>query len=161
MAKKLLMAEPDKCTGCKACQIVCSIKHSGVSSPRKSRIRIIPLGSDIFLPVGCQHCEEAPCMNVCPKDAIYLDQKLERVMVDYDRCVSCRTCAAACPYGAILFEYEHGKIYKCDLCDGAPECVRFCEPRCLKFVDRSMLPYSKMRGAALRMTVGTRKTMPE
>lgn len=152
MAPKILVADPAKCTGCRLCQIACSLKQAGVSSPIKSRIKIYSADTGLFLPVSCQHCEDAPCMKVCPKEAIFHDEGLERVMVDYHRCVSCQACSAACPYGAILFDTAHRKVYKCDLCGGSPECIHFCEPGALRFTDRNMIQYSQLRRAALKLT---------
>ena len=153
MSSKLLIADPKKCVGCKLCQIACSLKKNGVSNPGKSRIRIINHNyQNIYVPVSCRHCEDAPCMAVCPKEAIYRDEKLERVMIDYDKCISCRTCVAACPYGAVVFDAEKKRVAKCDLCDGEPECIHFCEANALDFVDQTLLQYPRIRETALKFT---------
>ena len=117
----------DKCCGCKLCELSCSMLRSGkgISSPALSRIRVLrrePQGLDI--PMVCLHCEDPPCM-VCPADAMSQDQR-GVVMIHDDKCIGCKQCLVACPFGAISFNPEKGKVFKCDLCNGNPLCVRIC-----------------------------------
>ncbi|MEW5910891.1 MAG: 4Fe-4S dicluster domain-containing protein, partial [Thermodesulfobacteriota bacterium] len=94
-----LTADPKKCTGCMMCETVCSMVQSGVSNPSKSRIRIIPRHlHGIYIPINCRQCEDAPCMTVCPREAISRDLNLGRIIIDYHRCISCRMCVSACPF---------------------------------------------------------------
>jgi Fe-S-cluster-containing hydrogenase component 2 len=79
----------------------------------------------------CMQCEDAPCIPVCPSGALVRATDTNAVVVVKDRCVGCRMCALACPFGAI--NYWDGKAQKCDLCGGDPECVRFCAPGALRF----------------------------
>lgn len=149
MNNKVLAVDPKKCIGCGLCQIACSINRCGVSNPTLSCIRVVNwMMKAAFLPVSCQQCEDAPCMAVCPKDAIYRDSDMDRVMVDYHRCVSCKMCVAACPFGAMGFDDNLRKVFKCDLCGGQPQCVEFCTPNSLSFVDSKMVPYSTSRDSA-------------
>jgi Fe-S-cluster-containing dehydrogenase component len=146
---KVLVVDPLKCNGCGLCEIACVLSRTGDVDVSRSRIHVIPWNSEtIFLPVCCQHCAEAPCRTVCPKEAIYWDEGWGRVMIDYDRCVSCRQCAAACPYGAIGFDEAWKTVFKCDLCNGNPQCVSFCEPRALTFIDAYRLPVQRLRQSA-------------
>ncbi len=157
MSTRVLVADPKKCTGCKLCQIACSIKQCGVSNPARSRIRIIDWNNEgIFLPVSCQQCEDAPCMAVCPREAIYRDNNLARIAIDFDRCISCKLCVSACPFGAMGFDPERQKIFKCNLCDGDPQCVRFCYPKSLDFVDDCTIQYARARRSALKSTITRR-----
>ena len=73
-------------------------------------------------------------MNVCPVKAIYRDEDLNRVMVDYDKCIGCRSCVTVCPFGAMSFNAIDGRVFKCDVCDGDPQCVRFCEEKAVDYV---------------------------
>ena len=64
-----------------------------------------------------------------------VDEELGRVVIDYDLCVSCQMCMAACPYGATMFDVNREIVFKCNLCDGNPQCVHFCEPKALVYKD--------------------------
>ena len=157
MSTKVLVSDPKKCTGCKLCELACSVRQEGECNPTQSRIHIIDWNNQgIFLPVFCQQCEDGPCMAACPNNAIYRDYEMDRVMVDYDRCISCKMCISACPFGAIGFDEVRGKIIRCDLCDGDPQCVRFCDSKALSFVDTSMLCYPNIRESA-RKSAGVKK----
>jgi Fe-S-cluster-containing dehydrogenase component len=74
------------------------------------------------------------------------------VKIDYDKCIGCRMCVAACPFGAMNFDSVAKKVAKCDLCDGDPECVKFCFYKTLTFVDESELATDKRRGAAKKLS---------
>lgn len=152
MTSRVLVADVKKCTGCKQCELACSIKQTGVINPAKSCIQIIDWNRrGIFLPVFCQQCEDAPCMTACPKDAIYRDTKLERMAIDYDLCVACRMCVFACPFGALGFDQERTKILKCDLCGGEPLCVNFCDYGALSYLDSSVFQYQRSSETALML----------
>ena len=76
MSKKMLVMDPEKCTGCRLCEIVCSVKHTGVSNPARARIHVIKWDNEgFYMPMRCQQCKDAPCKAACPKDAIYLDRR--------------------------------------------------------------------------------------
>ena len=132
------------------------MRKDGVSNPHRSRIRVVPGEGNIFLPVVCQQCEEAPCAEVCPREAVWRDKELGRTVIDYDRCVSCRMCEAVCPFGAIGFDRDRGRIFKCDLCNGDPQCVRFCYPEALGTAEAHMIQYPRAREVALK-TRGIRR----
>ena len=74
-------------------------------------------------------------MAICPVVAIYQDESLDRVMIDYDKCIGCRMCVAVCPFGCMSFNVAEKKVFKCDLCDGDPICVKFCQHDALKYVE--------------------------
>ena len=102
---KVLMINYEKCTGCRLCELVCSVVHEGVSNPFRSRIKVMKWEHEgLYVPMSCQQCEDAPCMNVCPVKAISRDERLNRVMVDYNVCIGCRMCVTACPFGAMSFD---------------------------------------------------------
>ena len=135
---KVLVIDYEKCTGCRLCEQVCSVKHEGVSNPARSRIKIVKWEQEgRYVPMGCQQCESAPCQAVCPVKAISRDEPLNRVMVDYDVCIGCRMCVAVCPFGAMAFDTLAKRVIKCDLCDGDPLCVKFCYVAAVQYVDAS------------------------
>jgi carbon-monoxide dehydrogenase iron sulfur subunit len=92
-------------------------------------------------------------MNVCPVKAISRDEELGRVFVDYDICIGCRSCVTVCPFGAMNFNIKDKQIFKCDLCDGDPQCVRFCEVKAIEYLEVDDVSIYKKRDAATRITV--------
>ena len=92
-------------------------------------------------------------MNVCPVKAISHEEDMERVMVDYDVCIGCRSCVAVCPFGAMSFNSTDKQVFKCDLCDGDPQCVRFCDVDAVEFIDADDVATEKKRGAAERFSI--------
>jgi carbon-monoxide dehydrogenase iron sulfur subunit len=150
---KILVVDHVKCTGCRLCEMACSVKHTGVNNPTRSRIHIIKWPMEGFeLPMLCQQCEDAPCIAVCPKEALYQDPLLGRVALDYELCIGCRMCVIACPFGGMGIDMTTRQVIKCDLCDGDPTCVRFCDSGALQFVPASSVNQMKKREAGLRFS---------
>ena len=88
--QKILMTDYQKCTGCRLCELVCSVMHEGVSNPARSRIKVMKWESEgLYVPMSCQQCEDAPCMNVCPVKAISHDEDFGFLKVDYERLCHC------------------------------------------------------------------------
>jgi Fe-S-cluster-containing hydrogenase component 2 len=106
----------------------------------------------LYIPMVCQQCEDAPCMNVCPVKAISRDEDYGFVAVDYDVCIGCRTCVGVCPFGAMNYINIDKKVFKCDLCGGDPQCVRFCEVKAVDYVSTDKLTTSKKKEAAQRLS---------
>jgi len=132
--EKMILVEPDKCTGCRICEMICSFKSSNWNNfnPCQSSVRIIKveeLGVD--LPVLCLHCEDPLCVDVCPMGAIKKTTD-GIVRLDRDLCRGCKACLMVCPYGAIsLF---HGEMVKCELCDGDPMCAKWCPTDAIRVI---------------------------
>ena len=151
---KVLVIQYEKCTGCRLCELVCSVINEGVSNPSRSRIKVMKWESEgLYIPMTCQQCIDAPCMNVCPVKAISRDEALGRVIVDYDVCIGCRTCVSVCPFGAMNFDVTGRKVFKCDVCGGDPQCVRFCEEKAVDYVEADEVAVIKKRDAAHRLSV--------
>ncbi len=150
---KVLMVDFEKCTGCRLCELVCSVKHEGVSNPSRSRVKIEKWEWEgLYIPMLCQQCEDAPSKAGCPVKAISRDEDLGRLIVDYELCIGCRSCVAVCPFGAMRFDAIAKRVIKCDLCDGEPTCVSFCDVKALDYVDGRKLNIPKSRGAAKRLS---------
>ena len=127
------------CTGCKTCEVVCSLYHFGECNPRRSAICIIRKERDglVFcLPLVCQQCEQAPCIEACSTEALFRDGGLGIPAIDKARCSACGDCAEACPAGCIFMDSERMVAICCDLCGGQPQCVLSCHAHCLTEVDR-------------------------
>jgi Fe-S-cluster-containing hydrogenase component 2 len=149
----ILVVDHEKCTGCRLCEMVCSVEHTGVSNPARSRIHVIKWPWEGFeLPMLCQQCEEAPCIAVCPKNALSRDASLDQVTLDYDLCIGCKMCVTACPFGGMGIDVVARQVIKCDLCDGDPACVRFCDPEALRFVPASLVNLLKKRDAGQKLS---------
>jgi carbon-monoxide dehydrogenase iron sulfur subunit len=150
---KALYIDYQKCTGCRLCELVCAVMHDGISNPARSRIKVMKWEAEgLYIPMSCQQCEDAPCINVCPVKAISRDEELGRVVVDYDTCIGCRACVVVCPFGAMNYNSIDKTVFKCDLCDGDPQCVRFCEEKAVDFVELEDISIIKKREAAERLS---------
>lgn len=150
--KKALMVSADRCTGCRICEIVCSLKKEGVVNPSRSRIHIVHWEEKaIEIPIVCQQCETPLCLEVCPVNARSQDKKLGRIKIDYDICIGCKMCIVACPFGSTCFDPLAKKIISCDLCQGDPECVKFCETKAIEYVETTMFNMRKRREAAKKL----------
>ena len=151
---KALYIDYQKCTGCRLCELVCAVFHDGISNPARSRIKVMKWEAEgLYIPMSCQQCQDAPCMNVCPVKAISRDEELGRVFVDYDVCIGCRSCVAVCPFGAMSFNITEKQVFKCDLCDGDPQCVKFCEEKAVDFLEVDDVSIFKKRDAATRVSI--------
>ncbi|MFX1318117.1 MAG: 4Fe-4S dicluster domain-containing protein [Promethearchaeota archaeon] len=140
---------PTRCTGCRVCELVCSVAHEGVVQPSKARIQVVSFDETVQdVPIVCQQCADAPCMEACPQDAISRDPETTAVVVDRELCIQCGACVRACVIGgeaidpedklAIRLDDEAEMPLKCDLCDGDPQCVRYCPTKALVLTDTSV-----------------------
>jgi Fe-S-cluster-containing hydrogenase component 2 len=147
--QKMLLVDQEKCTGCRACEAVCSAKHEGATNPMRSRVKVVKWEWDGFMmPFTCQQCEDAPCLVSCPVKALSREEKLGRVVHNSERCIGCRLCVTVCPFGGMGFDPIGKKVIKCDFCDGDPVCARFCSTQAIKFVDASVVDMQKKKALA-------------
>jgi anaerobic carbon-monoxide dehydrogenase iron sulfur subunit len=150
---KALLINHEKCTGCRRCELVCSVYHDNVSNPAKSRIKVEKWEWEgLYIPMTCRQCVDAPCMNVCPVKAISRDEAQAAVQVDDQLCIGCRSCVAVCPFGAMNFNADTKKVFKCDLCAGDPQCVRFCDMKAVDYVEPARESLLRKRDAALKIS---------
>jgi anaerobic dimethyl sulfoxide reductase subunit B (iron-sulfur subunit) len=112
-----------------------------------------------FVSLACFHCTDAPCLNVCPKKAIFRDADSGVVHVDQNLCIGCRACAMVCPFGAPRF-LPGEKMSKCNLCVDRvaagmdPACVHTCTTRALGFGAVEDLHRSKAKKASVKILEG-------
>ncbi|MFD0917771.1 4Fe-4S dicluster domain-containing protein [Pseudahrensia aquimaris] len=173
--KKLgLVIDLDTCVGCHACVVSCKEWNtSGYGAPLSdqdpyganpsgawlNRIHSFEVKPDadvigiagearvVHFPKSCLHCEDAPCVTVCPTGASYKRSEDGIVLVDEDMCIGCGLCAWACAYGAREMDLAEGVMKKCTLCvdriyneeleeiDRQPACVRTCPAGARHFGD--------------------------
>ncbi len=103
----LMVIDLARCDGCGACTKACSAMH--MVPPGQEWIKVYDmqhegLADSYFFPRPCMHCDNPPCVNVCPVDATY-KRSDGTVLMDQDRCIGCRFCLAACPYSARYFNW--------------------------------------------------------
>lgn len=137
MEEKVLVVHAERCTGCHACEMICSLVHEGECNLILSRIGIMKTnagGTNENVPVVCRQCHDPVCADVCVMGAIYRDEETGAVVVKENLCVGCKTCVTACPLGGVLYHYVKGCAMKCDLCGGEPECVKSCIYDALDFL---------------------------
>jgi Fe-S-cluster-containing dehydrogenase component len=115
----------DRCIGCGVCEEVCSFLHEG--SPL---IKLYRIADGIEKPISCFHCTKAPCVAICPTNALGFDGQ-GAVTITTTRCIGCTSCIAACPFG-IPELLPIGHTIKCDLCKKLraqnlePGCIATC-----------------------------------
>jgi Fe-S-cluster-containing hydrogenase component 2 len=116
----------EKCTGCRLCELACSMQKIGEFNPKLARIRVHFKEPGLCTPVVCTQCEEEWCVQACPTEAIARDSKTRVVLIDLDDCTSCGECVEACPIGAMGWHTHEDVPFKCDECGGQPVCVPIC-----------------------------------
>ncbi|MEW5986764.1 MAG: sulfate reduction electron transfer complex DsrMKJOP subunit DsrO [Chloroflexota bacterium] len=102
-----MVIDQARCVGCGHCTLACQAHND--APPEITWNRVVEVGEvggrNVFLPIPCMHCGDAPCADICPVGATY--QRPDGiVMMDYDRCIGCRYCEMACPYGARWFNWQ-------------------------------------------------------
>ncbi len=150
-----LHIDPKKCTGCLQCELACSFEHFGVFNPAKSVIRVFNFHQEgRFVPYTCTQCADAWCLHACPVDAIRTSAETGAKEVIDALCVGCKVCTIACPFGTVNYSQDSGKVMKCDLCGGDPQCVQACPTAAITYVDANWTGLEKMRAWAARANAG-------
>jgi Fe-S-cluster-containing dehydrogenase component len=171
-----------RCDGCGQCQVACAKMH--FIPPTRQYIKVLRMQdaeytAPYYFPQPCYHCDNPPCTKVCPVDATFKRQD-GIVLVDNERCIGCRFCMAACPYGARSFNWERpsdppeatsqpyspetgfprrlGTVEKCDFCaDMAaggvlPSCASGCPMGAIYYGDQNEDTVSNSRGETVRFS---------
>ncbi len=128
----------ERCIACGKCELACAFAHGKDGTPAKSRINISRRGPEKGIPVVCFQCHDAACVAVCPTQALERDESTGAIRMIRDRCINCRMCVAACPFGNMLWDDTFHCVQKCDLCGGDPKCVPFCPTHALEYVPAEM-----------------------
>lgn len=158
MAQKSFLFNLNKCVGCHACVVACTIENQtlpdtlwrNISSFNPSGYPDIPL---FHYSLACNHCDDAPCMNNCPALAYAKDSITGAVLHFADKCIGCKYCTWACPYDAPKFNETKRIIEKCTFCNHRigenlkPACANLCPTGALDFIDKpSDLEYNGIPG---------------
>ncbi len=146
---QVIVVDVGKCVGCHSCEMACAIAHSEAEVladairqeplPRPGVI-VVAVG-EAAVPLQCRHCEEAPCVQVCPRDALQRPDPEGPVLVDHELCTGCQACVIVCPFGMITMSSDGKSVIKCDLCierldrGEQPACVEACPTGSLQLLD--------------------------
>ena len=122
-----------KCIGCHACTTACKSEHDVAIGVNRTYVKQVEKGEfpntrRIFSVMRCNHCTDAPCVTICPVEALYTR---EDGIVDFDnnRCIGCKSCMQACPYDALYIDPKTNTAAKCNYCAHRVEVGR--EPACV------------------------------
>lgn len=128
---------PEACTGCSLCAAVCSARLVGGFNPSRSAVYVVSLLPEelVIRPYVCIQCEEHPCVDSCPVEAIVEDGELGIYVVDKDVCTGCGACVEVCPYNGLRLDPVGNFAIKCDVCQGKPRCVEICPEGVLELVE--------------------------
>ncbi|TFG11863.1 4Fe-4S dicluster domain-containing protein [Candidatus Thorarchaeota archaeon] len=120
--RRYVFGDPEVCTGCMICSMTCSMHFHKVISPEQARNRVVRLENGLDFPLFCRNCEDAPCIEACPVEAIRRNSK-GIVIIDKNKCKGHGDCIKACPYDAIKINPDTGKAIKCIQCG---QCIKRC-----------------------------------
>lgn len=135
MTRLAMTVDVERCLGCEACLVACQTENELPEDRYRLRMVHITQGTfpnltGEFFVASCYHCQDAPCVNVCPTGATYQNEA-GVVLVDPVMCTGCKACVTACPYG-MRYLHPSGYVDKCTLCNHRvaagrlPACVETC-----------------------------------
>jgi len=168
---KGIIVDIEKCLACKSCEIACAVAHSQSKKleeaigemPRPQRRVTVLSAGEFAVPLQCRHCEDAPCIAVCPTGAIHRLEAEGPVLIEQEKCIGCKYCLIVCPFGVIELSGDGKAMIKCDLCferaraGQEPACVEACPTKALKLVSEKELAAGKRRRAAQDLVSSTQK----
>ena len=180
---KTVFVNPERCIGCKQCEIACAVEHSRskniyqaiFETPKSTRrIHVAPgIHLDTSFPNKCRHCEPAPCKEICPTGAIDRAPDLDNDTLDGYKCITCAMCAMVCPFDVIRFfksptvKLDKVVAVKCDHCierqrqGQEPACVEACKVGALVFGNINELTKSAATKWARLATIAADEIQPE
>lgn len=155
-----------KCIGCHACTTACKSEHEVPVGVNRTWVKQVEKGTfpdsrRLFSVMRCNHCADAPCVSICPTEALYTrDDGI--VDFDNDRCIACKSCMQACPYDALYIDPETHTAAKCNYCAHRidvglePACVNVCPEHAIISGDMDD-PNTEIAQLLSRQQVKTRK----
>lgn len=155
-----------KCIGCHACTTACKSEHQVPVGVNRTWVKQVEKGTfphtrRLFSVMRCNHCTDAPCVEICPVEALYFRED-GIVDFDNDRCIGCKSCMQACPYDALYIDPESHTAAKCNYCAHRidvglePACVNVCPEHAIISGDMEN-PESEIATLLARQQVKVRK----
>lgn len=148
---EVIYMDLNRCIYCRACEVACEREHGGFSH------MFVQIIEDRYaVPMNCRHCETSSCTLVCPSQALYRSSP-EAVTINVMKCIACKLCTLACPFGVIWPDSYSKVARKCDLCIHRlekglePACVATCSARALSFgeLDEILIEAQKIDATTL------------
>ena len=163
------LVDQSKCVGCKACEIACKNRNQLGVGPRLREVIQVESGTypDVTvmnLSMACMHCGKPACMAVCPAGAITKRSEDGVVLVDQKKCIGCRYCFFACPFGVPQYRQD-GTMIKCDFCQEFlaigkdPACVATCMYDALHYGTLAELTEMARQKTATNLAQATQPSM--
>jgi len=159
--RKVIVADISKCYACLACVLECSYRRAGADAGEAPNAENSCLAScDVQavgvqpVPLTCSHCEDAPCVAACPTGAMHRESEEGPVLLEMERCIGCKACILACPFGMVRLMPNGTAVIKCDLCADrtarglAPACVAACPTGALELKELDEVVVRARRRAA-------------
>ncbi|NRB51944.1 MAG: polysulfide reductase NrfD [Saprospiraceae bacterium] len=155
-----------KCIGCHACTTACKSEHDVPVGVNRTWVKQVEKGEfpdtrRLFSVMRCNHCTDAPCVEICPTEALYVRED-GIVDFDKDRCIGCKSCMQACPYDALYIDPETKTAAKCNYCAHRidvglePACVNVCPEHAIISGDMDN-PETEIAQLLARQQVSVRK----
>ena len=145
MVRLGFLLDSDSCIGCHACTVACKSEHDVPLGVNRTWVKYIETGTfpnvnRHFSVMRCNHCDDAPCISICPTNALF---RAANGVVDFDdsNCIGCKGCMNACPYDAIYINPATNTANKCNFCNHRveqglePSCVVVCPTHAIKVAD--------------------------
>ncbi|MEW6556544.1 MAG: 4Fe-4S dicluster domain-containing protein [Elusimicrobiota bacterium] len=174
---KKIYCDISKCLGCRSCELACAVEHSKTKileraiyetplPEKRVSVEQLSLPSTFYLlpstvPLQCRHCEDAPCVKICPTKSM---EKMENgIVLHHDEtCIGCKWCIIVCPFGIPKTNKAGKTIIKCDLCierlknNESPICVSACPTKALKFKEAEEIAQEKKKKFLVEFVFSTK-----
>ncbi|WP_419841321.1 4Fe-4S dicluster domain-containing protein [Candidatus Poriferisodalis sp.] len=174
MTRLGFLLDSGACIGCHACTVACKSEHDVPLGVNRTWVNYLETGTfpqteRHFTVMRCNHCDDAPCIAICPTGALF---RASNGVVDFDdsRCIGCKGCMNACPYDALYISPATGTAHKCNFCQHRlavglePSCVSVCPTRAITVVDHDDprdVVAERIRNEDLPVRSPGRRTLPK
>jgi Fe-S-cluster-containing dehydrogenase component len=158
----VVRAQPELCYACLGCIVACAYANLGFSDDAPLRPEVlsaarlsVEAAGGYSVPLHCMQCADAPCLLVCPTGALQRVDPNSPIFAVVARCIGCKSCVLACPFGVLTLDARQHVVQKCDQCLGRtrqgrqPACVEHCPTGALMLVNLEELTAKKAEAFAV------------